>query len=100
MADQLVERGLRVTILEKAPHIMPLLASDLANALQLHLQTRNVTIVTSDGVSGFEEIQREGESDEKSLLVLTEQGRKLSADVVIFSIGLILCFVCSFVVTY
>ena len=87
MADQLAERGLRVTILEKAPHIMPLLSSDLANHLQLHLRSRNVTIVTSDGVVGFEEVNREGDASEKSLLVLTEQGLKLSADVVIFSIG-------------
>ena len=83
LAEQLRQRGLKVTVLEKSSHVMPMLSDDLAHALQIHLRKHNVNLVLGDGVAGF---QHAGGT---SLTVLTEKEKELEADIVILGIGVV-----------
>ena len=81
MAENLVERGLRVTLIEKLNQVMPPLDSEMACIVEGYLVRHNVKIELSDGVAGFRK------SADGSLEVLTEKGNVHPADIVIMAIG-------------
>ena len=80
MAENLHKRGLRVTILEKAEQLMPPIDAEMAGPIAAHLRTHGVEVRLGDGLRAFE---REG----AGLVVLTESGARLPADLVILAIG-------------
>ncbi len=80
MAENLVHRGLHVTVLEKLTQVMPPLDPEMAEPVAAHLRAKGVTLVLGDGLSSIED--RGG-----SLDVLTESGAALAADLVILAIG-------------
>lgn len=80
MAENLVHRGLSVTILEKGTQVMPPLDPEVAERVADHLTSRGITLALGEGVAGFEQ-------NGSSLHVLTDAGRKLAADIVILAIG-------------
>ncbi len=81
MAENLVERGVRVTIVEMLDQVMAPLDFEMASMVHAELLAHGVTLVLSDGVKSF------AQNSEK-LLVTTGQGRKVEADMVILSIGI------------
>ena len=81
MAENLAHRGLEVTILERLPQVMPPLDAEMAATVRAHLESAGVRLHLGDGLSGFESDGRGG------LVVLTEAGARLAADLVILSIG-------------
>ncbi|MFN8643129.1 MAG: FAD-dependent oxidoreductase [Candidatus Binatia bacterium] len=80
MAENLVHRGLQVTILEKLPQVMPPLDAEMAATVQAHLRQAGVALHLGDGLAGFA-------ADGDRLVALTEGGARLGADLVILSIG-------------
>jgi len=80
MAENLVHRGLQVTILEKLPQVMPPLDAEMAAPVRAHLEGAGVTVQLGDGLAGFAE-------EAGGLVALTEGGARLGADLVILSIG-------------
>ncbi len=80
MAENLVNRGLEVTIVEMAPHVLPPLDVEMAQPLHEHLRANGITLHLGDGVAGFE--RQDG-----GLAVRTQGGAAFAADLVVLSIG-------------
>ena len=80
MVENLVERGLSVTLIEKLNQVMPPLDTEMARLVERYLAKHNVNVELNDGVAGFQKAKR-------GLEVLTENGRVLPADIVILAIG-------------
>ncbi len=82
MAENLVLRGVRVTVVELLDQVLPPLDKDMALLVQNYLAGKGVEIITSDGVKSFE-------GNEGNLVTKVITGkRQLPADMVILSIGI------------
>ena len=81
MVENLVHRGLSVTVLEKLPQIMPPLDAEMAAPLMAHLTAKGVTLHLGDGLAAIE-TDLHGR-----LSVVAESGARLSADIVVLAIG-------------
>jgi NADPH-dependent 2,4-dienoyl-CoA reductase/sulfur reductase-like enzyme/rhodanese-related sulfurtransferase len=81
MAENLVKRGLAVTIVEKLRQVMPPLDPEMAAPIQAHLTTEGVTLCLGDGLAAIDDDPGAG------LAVVTESGARLPADLVILAIG-------------
>ena len=81
MAENLVHRGLEVTLVEMLDQVMPPLDMECARLVERHLEKNGVRLALNDGVAGFR--QAAG----GSLEVLTKSGKAHPADIVILAIG-------------
>jgi NADPH-dependent 2,4-dienoyl-CoA reductase/sulfur reductase-like enzyme/rhodanese-related sulfurtransferase len=81
MVENLVQRGLDVTLIEKLNQVMPPLDPEMAGFVERYLLKHGVALELNDGVAGFEQ------SPDGSLEVLTSSGKKHPADIVILAIG-------------
>lgn len=79
MAENLVHRGLQVTIVEKAPQVMTPLDPEMAAVLATHLQAKGVKLRLGEGLVGIE--QHAGR-----LAVRTDRDT-IATDLVILAIG-------------
>ncbi|KJQ62265.1 FAD-dependent oxidoreductase [Streptococcus cristatus] len=77
-AENLRKRGLNVTIVEKAPHVLPPLDEEMAAFVQAELADKGVKIITSQSATRFEE---------NGKVIVLEDGQKLASDVTILSVG-------------
>ncbi|MBA3968253.1 MAG: FAD-dependent oxidoreductase [Nitrospirales bacterium] len=80
-AEALIGLGLTVTIVEKAPQILPPFDIDMATLVAHHLQEKEVKIIAGDGIKGF---RQDGEFAKEAKL---ESGTRLPMDLAILSIG-------------
>ena len=80
MAENLVHRGLSVTVVEMLDQVMPPLDPEMARPVQEHLEKHGVKVALGDGVAGFEE--RGGQ-----IFVKTKSGAEHAGDIVILAIG-------------
>jgi NADPH-dependent 2,4-dienoyl-CoA reductase/sulfur reductase-like enzyme/peroxiredoxin family protein/rhodanese-related sulfurtransferase/TusA-related sulfurtransferase len=80
MAENLRERGLHVTLVEAAPHILAPFDSDLAVLPEKELVENGVRLILKDGVKAFQEVGNQ-------LEVVLSSDTKLTADIVILAIG-------------
>ena len=80
-AEALKNRGLQVTIVEKAPQILPPFDPDMARLIAFHLQEKDVNIIAGDGIQHFHQT---GELAQEAEL---ESGKRLPMDIAILSIG-------------
>ena len=78
MAENLAKRGLQVTIVEKAPHVLPPLDQEMAAFVQAELLANGVRVITSQSATRFE--------DQGKIIVL-ENGQKITSDLTILSVG-------------
>ncbi len=85
MAEQLKNRGLKVTIAEALPQLMAPLDPEMAGWITQELRANGVEVVLNDPVAGFEQ-GREGEQARASVVVL-KSGKRLPADVVVLGLG-------------
>lgn len=80
MAENLHKIGYKVTIVEKADHILAPLDWPMAAIVEKHLRDKGVELITRNGVAAFNE-------SEHGLDVVLDDQRTLHADIVILSIG-------------
>jgi len=80
MAENLRERGLSVTLVEAAPHILAPSDDDMTVMLEKELVQNDINLILSDGVNSFQEINSQVEVNLKSDI-------KLNTDLVILAIG-------------
>lgn len=81
MAENLVHRGIDVTIVEMADQLMPPLDPEMADFVRRRVATHVAHLQLGDGVAGFER------TDDSSLVVRTQRGGSFGADLVVLSIG-------------
>jgi NADPH-dependent 2,4-dienoyl-CoA reductase/sulfur reductase-like enzyme len=80
MAENLVHRGLHVTLVEKLPQVMPNLDAEMAAPIATHLRSRGVTLRLGEGLSRIEQAS-------ERLAVGTDAGGRVEADLVVLAIG-------------
>jgi NADPH-dependent 2,4-dienoyl-CoA reductase/sulfur reductase-like enzyme/rhodanese-related sulfurtransferase len=81
MAENLVHRGLQVTIVEMLDQVLPPMDPEMAAIVAEHLRAHGITLALADGVAGFEN------GTDTALVVRTQSGAAFPADIVILSIG-------------
>ncbi len=81
MVENLIHRGLEVTLVEKLNQVMPPLDPEMARLVKRYMERHGVKIKLSDGVAGFRK------TEDGTLEVLTESGKAHPADIVILAIG-------------
>lgn len=80
MAENLRERGLSVTLVEAAPHILASFDSDMVVIAEKELVENGVRLLLNDGVKSFREVESQVE-------VTLTSDTLLNADLVILAIG-------------
>ncbi|WP_270661521.1 FAD-dependent oxidoreductase [Streptococcus anginosus] len=78
MAENLRKRGLKVTIVEKAPHVLPPLDEEMAAFVQAELLKNGIQVITSQSATRFED---------RGKVIVLENGQKIASDVTILSVG-------------
>jgi NADPH-dependent 2,4-dienoyl-CoA reductase/sulfur reductase-like enzyme/rhodanese-related sulfurtransferase len=81
MAENLVHRGIAVTLIEKLPQVMPPFDPEMMTPVHAHLRDQGLQLCLNDGVQGFTV------GSEDNLLVQTDSGEQHPADMVILAIG-------------
>ncbi|MDY7030565.1 MAG: FAD-dependent oxidoreductase [Thermodesulfobacteriota bacterium] len=81
MAENLVKRGIQVTIVEMMPHVLPVLDQEMAASIHTCLTDNGVSLRLNDPVSGFKE------SEGGPISLELKSGDTLAADMVILVIG-------------
>ena len=81
MVENLIHRGLSVTVLEKLPQVMPPLDPEVAVPLMEHLIAGGVQLHLGDGLARIDE------GADGRLLVVAESGASFPGDLVILAIG-------------
>lgn len=78
MAENLHQRGLAVTVVEMAPHVLPPLDEEMAAYITKELEDKGVTLYTGVAAESFEQ---EGH------IVVLENGIRLESDLTLMSVG-------------
>lgn len=81
MTENLVHRGIAVTLIEKLPQVMPPFDPEMIAPVHAHLQSQGVNLCLNDGVQGF------ATRSDHSLIVQTDSGEQHPAEMVILAIG-------------
>jgi len=81
MAENLIHRGLAVTVVEMLDQVMPPLDPEIAVMVAAHLREKGVKLALGDGVAAFDS------NPAGRLIVKTQSGAAHEADVVIFAVG-------------
>jgi NADPH-dependent 2,4-dienoyl-CoA reductase/sulfur reductase-like enzyme/rhodanese-related sulfurtransferase len=81
MAEAMRERGLGVTLIEKAPHVLPPLDSEIAAGVHEELTKHEVRVITGIGLKSLHAVN--GLVDRVEL----EDNRAVDTDMVVLSIG-------------
>ncbi len=82
VAENLVHRGLEVTVVDLADQVLPPLDPEMAVPVAQHLEERGVALCLGDGLAGVESSDGRDE-----LVVSTQSGARFAADLVILGIG-------------
>lgn len=77
MAEAFHKRGLAVTIIQKAPHLLPLLDNDIAWELEKYVRSHGFELRTGIEAKAF-----------SAAHVLLEDGSRVEADLVLLSVGI------------
>lgn len=77
MGENLAKRGLSVTIVEKAPHVLPTIDREMAAFVNEELIKNNLSVMTNRGAVEFK-------NDE----ILLDNGESLQSDLTILSVGI------------
>lgn len=78
MAENLVMKGLDITIVEKATHVLPTLDQEMASFVQQELTTKGVRVITQQSLTAIKDKGRQ---------LILEDGSQLESDITILSVG-------------
>ena len=78
IAENLRERGLSVSLIEKSDHILPPFDSDMASFVHREVKNQGVNLYLKKGAVGYD-----------GSFVFLEDGEKVKADVVVLAIGVL-----------
>ena len=81
MVENLVYRGLEVTLIERLNQVMPPLDPEMADLVKRYMNKHGVRLELNDGVTGFKQ------DSGGALEVVTSFGKSHPADIVILAIG-------------
>ncbi|MCJ1996634.1 FAD-dependent oxidoreductase [Lactococcus piscium] len=79
MAENLKQKGLAVTIVEKASHVLPTMDEEMAAFVTQELVHQGVRVITSQSAVAFKD---------KGRTILLEDGTTLDSDITILSVGI------------
>ena len=82
MAENLRERGLEVTVVQRGEHVMPVFDADMASLLHNHLREHSIELLLKANVTSFEETSN-------AIFTTLADGRVLESDLVMLSIGVV-----------
>lgn len=80
MAENLTHRGIKVALIEAAPHILAPFDSDMVTYAEKELQDNGVGLILNDGVKAFQDY-------EDKIEVILNSGKALETNMVILAIG-------------
>lgn len=80
MAENLVNNGIDVTVVEMLDQVMAPVDYEMASVVHIHLADQGVHLHLSDGVKNFRK-------QDDQIVVTTQNGAEFEADIVILSIG-------------
>lgn len=80
MAENLIEKGLRVALVEAAPHILAPFDSDISVLLEKELTVNGVEVVLNDGVKAFKD-------NDTGVDIILNSEKVISTDLIILAIG-------------
>lgn len=80
MAENLTHRGIKVALIEAAPHILAPFDSDMVSYAEKELQDNGVGLILNDGVKAFQDY-------EDKIEVILNSGKALETNMVILAIG-------------
>lgn len=80
MAENLVHRGVQISIVEMLDQVMAPLDYEMAAIVHAHLEEKGIRLVLGDGVKSFAK-------KEAQIVVSTSSGKEIDCDMVILSIG-------------
>lgn len=78
MAENLVERGIEVTLVEASTQVMAPLDEEMVSTVHEHLIDKNIELILNDGVKEFRE---------NGKIVVLNSGKEIYTDLIILSIG-------------
>lgn len=82
MAENLVERGLEVTVVQRGGHVMPTLDAGMASLVHNRLRAHGVRLALNAAVTGF--------SEERGRILTHVDGREpLMSDMVLLAVGVV-----------
>lgn len=80
MVESLAHRGMDVTLIEKAPHVLPPMDEEMAMFITRELERKGVTLYTGIAAASFE---NKGEK------IILEDGTALDSDLTLLSVGVV-----------
>lgn len=80
MAEQLVEVGKKVSLIELQPQVLPQLDPEMTRPLERELRSKGVELILGDGIEGFA-------GNDETVAAQLKSGREIEAGLVILSIG-------------
>ena len=81
MAESFKKTGLEVTLVEKAPTVLPQISNEMSEIVEKHLKEKDIKLILADGVKEFA-------GTNKVETVFTEKNKKIPSDLVLISIGI------------
>lgn len=78
MTENLVERGIEVTMIEKGNQVMAPIDYEMAQMVHTEMRKHGVNLIFEDGVDSFKE---------NGKIVLLESGKEIATDMIIMAIG-------------
>lgn len=82
MAENLTERGLEVTLIEAAPHILAPFDSEMSTYAEKELVDHGVKLILGNGIECFDE-------KEKEITITVKSGEEITSDMVIMAVGVL-----------
>lgn len=80
IVENLLELGLKVTLVEKARQVLPPFDAEMTAAIQTELQARGVETILGDGIASFH-------GDDRASTVVLESGRSVDGELFLVGIG-------------
>ncbi|WP_333564981.1 FAD-dependent oxidoreductase [Streptococcus parasuis] len=78
MAENLALKGLTVTLVEQAPHVLPTFDLEMARYIETELSEKGVQVITGQSVTAFHD---------KGQILELSNGQTLASDITILSVG-------------